>query len=220
MPREWRNLHLNGRQSHKKILIMGTLITNINQLDLNASYTYSDYIQWKIEERLELIKGKIFKMSPAPNVKHQRISGNIFSEVSWFLKNSSCQIFSAPFDVRLPLPKNKQKGNKIDTVVQPDICIICDPNKLDLQGCVGAPDLIVEILSPGNSKKEMRDKFDLYQESGVKEYWVVFGEEELLQRYILNKKGIYEAQKPNVEGDEVNITFLPEFSVKVDELFR
>ena len=194
-------------------------ITRIEQLDQSKLYTYADYLTWKIEERLELIKGKIFPMSPAPNVRHQRISGALYREISWFLKKSNCQIFSAPFDVRLPLPKTQQKGNKIDTVVQPDICIICDQRKLDVQGCVGAPDMIIEILSPGNSKKEMRDKYDLYQESGVKEYWVVFAEEEILQRYILNKKGIYEGQRPNVFGDEVGITFLEGFVAKVEDLF-
>jgi Uma2 family endonuclease len=194
-------------------------ITNINQLDFNKLYTYTDYISWKIDERLELIKGKIFRMSPAPNVRHQKISGAIHREISWFLKNSPCQVFSAPFDVRLTLPKSIVKGNKIDTVVQPDICVICDTNNLDTQGCIGAPDLIVEILSPGNSKKEMRDKYELYQESGVKEYWVVYAEEEILHRYILNKKGIYDAQIPNVTGDEIGITFLSGFAVNVNDLF-
>jgi Uma2 family endonuclease len=85
---------------------------------------------------------------------------------------------------------------------------------------MGAPNLIVEILSPGNSKKEMREKYNLYQESGVTEYWVVFPSEQVLQRYILNDQGIYQAQLPNVEGDMVNITFLPGFELSVGELFE
>ncbi len=140
-------------------------MSNFHQLDLNKSYTYADYLQWKFEERLELIKGKIFKMSPAPSMRHQRISGHIYREISWFLKGRTCQIFSAPFDVRLS--KKGSNDSEITTVVQPDICVICDESKLDERGCLGAPDIVVEILSPGNTKKEMRNKFQLYQESSV-----------------------------------------------------
>lgn len=195
------------------------MITSLDQLDPNAEYTYADYILWQFQERVELIKGRIRQMA-APSMRHQRISGKIYREMSWFLKGQRCDAFSAPFDVRLPLPLHRRKGDKIDTVVQPDICIICDRSKLDEQGCVGAPDLIVEILSPGNSRKEMRDKYELYQESGVTEYWVVFPSEQVLQRYILNEQGIYQAQLPNVEGDMVGITFLPGFEMAVGELFE
>lgn len=195
------------------------MITSLDQLDLNAEYTYADYILWQFQERVELIKGRIRQMA-APNMRHQRISGKIYREMSWFLKGQRCDAFSAPFDVRLPLPAHRRKGDKVDTVVQPDICIICDRSKLDEQGCIGAPDLIVEILSPGNSRKEMRDKYELYQEAGVTEYWVVFPSEQVLQRYILNEQGIYQAQLPNVEGDVVGITFLPGFEMAVGELFE
>lgn len=195
------------------------MITRLDQLDLNAQYTYADYILWQFQERVELIKGRIRQMA-APSMRHQRISGKIYREMSWFLKGQRCDAFSAPFDVRLPLPPHRRKGDKIDTVVQPDICIICDRSKLDEQGCVGAPDLIVEILSPGNSRKEMRDKYDLYQEAGVTEYWVVFPSEQVLQRYILNDEGIYQAQRPDVEGDMAGITFLPGFELNVAEIFE
>lgn len=195
------------------------MITRLDELDLNAQYTYADYILWQFQERVELIKGHIRQMA-APSMRHQRISGKIYREMSWFLKGQRCDAFSAPFDVRLPLPLHRRKGDKIDTVVQPDICIICDRSKLDEQGCMGAPDLIVEILSPGNSRKEMRDKYDLYQEAGVTEYWVVFPSEQVLQRYILNDEGIYQAQRPDVEGDMVGITFLPGFELNVAEIFE
>ncbi|WP_042344549.1 Uma2 family endonuclease, partial [Capnocytophaga canis] len=147
-------------------------VLNINQLDVeNGVYTYADYLLWKFEERVELLKGKIFKMSPAPSLKHQKISMNLSGLLWQFLRGKKCQLFSAPFDVRLP--KKEEKGDNIHTVVQPDLCIICDESKLDERGCIGAPDLIIEILSPGNSKKEMKNKFELYQESGVEEYWIV-----------------------------------------------
>lgn len=195
------------------------MITHLDQLDPNAEYTYADYILWQFQERVELIKGRIRQMA-APSMRHQRISGKIYGPLWGFLNGKPCDVFSAPFDVRLPLPLHRRKGDKIDTVVQPDICIICDRSKLDEQGCVGAPDLIVEILSPGNSRKEMRDKYELYQESGVAEYWVVFPSEQVLQRYILNEQGIYQAQLPNVEDDVVGITFLPGFGLEVGTIFE
>ncbi len=97
----------------------------------------------------------------APNVRHQRVSLLLTVKIAKFLEKSNCDLFSAPFDVRLPLAKGKVRGDKIDTVVQPDLCVIRDRSKLDEQGCVGAPDLVVEILSPGNSKREMKNKFSI-----------------------------------------------------------
>jgi Uma2 family endonuclease len=195
-------------------------ITQLSQLDLEGQYTYADYVRWTFQERVELIKGFIRQMS-APSVRHQRISSKIQGPLWSYLRQQKCDVFTAPFDVRLALPKNRQTPEKIDTVVQPDICIICDRAKLDDRGCIGAPDLIVEILSPGNSRKEMREKYELYQEAGVKEYWVVFPSEQVLQRYILNESnGIYEAQLPNVQGDLVGISFLPGFELDVEEVFE
>ncbi len=195
------------------------MITHLDQLDPETRYTYADYVLWQFKERVELLKGFIRQMA-APSVRHQRISSKIHRELSWFLKKSTCDVFAAPFDVRLVLPKPRQTSDKIDTVVQPDLCVICDRSKLDERGCIGAPDLIVEILSPGNSRKEMRDKYELYQEAGVTEYWVVFPSEQVLQRYILDEKGIYQAQLPNVEGDIVGVTFMPGFGLDVAEVFE
>ncbi len=161
------------------------MITSLSQLDLNKRYTYADYLLWQFKERVELLKGRLLPMA-APNVKHQRISSNLQARLYNHFFGKKCDVFAAPFDVRLPLPKSKIKGNKIDTVVQPDLCVVCDEDKLDTQGCVGAPDLVVEILSPGNSKKEMKDKFELYQEAGVLEYWVIDPEHNLAFAYHLD----------------------------------
>ena len=144
----------------------------VEEPDPSISYTYADYLQWQFEERLELFRGRIFKLS-APNTKHQQISRNLFVPIVNFLANKKCQAFSAPFDVRLPV-KNRKKDNEVTTVVQPDICVVCDETKIDTRGCCGAPDLAVEILSPGNSHKEVKLKFELYEEAGVKEYWIVY----------------------------------------------
>ncbi|GAB2632597.1 hypothetical protein GCM10027035_28700 [Emticicia sediminis] len=147
----------------------------LEELDLNGTYTFADYLKWNFEvsgipQRIELIKDKIFKMPPAQARKHQENLRFIFSKLDRFLDKSPCRLYTAPFDVRLT-PRKEDKRNKIHTIVQPDLCVICDLDKLDDAGCVGVPDLIVEILSPGNSRKEMKEKFEVYEENGVKEYW-------------------------------------------------
>nr|WP_027003866.1 Uma2 family endonuclease [Hugenholtzia roseola] len=196
-------------------------ITDINELDLNGTYTYADYLTWRFEQSVELIKGKIFKMSPAPSVRHQRISSRLHTEIGYFFKKHACDLFSAPFDVRLWDKKKSLKANKdIYTVVQPDICIICDKSKLDERGCIGAPDLIIEILSPGNSKKEMRTKYALYEESGVKEYWVVFPSEHVLQQYVLNENEKYELKSSFVEDEIFNAHIFPNLQIDLSEIFE
>ncbi|MFD2784154.1 Uma2 family endonuclease [Hymenobacter rubripertinctus] len=148
------------------------IITDISQLDLTKSYTYADYLTWRLDEFVELIKGKVRQMSPAPRVRHQSVSFNIGGIIRNKMRGSTCQGFAAPFDVRL-LKSSPDGDARISTVVQPDLCVICDPTKLDEFGCVGAPDWIIEILSPGNMAHDSKTKFDLYEENGVREYWMV-----------------------------------------------
>ncbi len=146
-------------------------ITDISQLDFKKQYTYADYLTWRFEERVELIKGWLYKMSPAPRRYHQEISWHLERCFDNFLSKNSCKLYHAPFDVRLKRYKGQE--DEIDTVVQPDICIVCDLEKLDDAGCLGAPDLIVEILSDSTAKKDYNEKFNLYEENKVKEYWIV-----------------------------------------------
>ena len=189
-------------------------ITSLNQLDLvNGIYSYADYLVWKIKERVELLKGKILEMS-VPSPIHQEISGNLQGALFVFLKNSRCKLYTAPFDVRFP-----QKGeSQVYTVVQPDLCVVCDLEKIDSKGCVGAPDLVVEILSPGNSKKEMKSKFALYQEEGVREYWIVDPERELVFVYVADNKKF----KPTIPiaDDYVYSTIFPDFKIHTSDLFH
>ncbi len=178
-------------------------IKNFNQLNLNKLYTYSDYITWKFEERVELIKGKVYKMA-SPSYRHQEISSNLHYIFYDYLKNKPCKVFAAPFDVRLPIPK----GNKAYTVVQPDLCIICDESKTDKRGAIDAPDLVIEIVSLSNSKRDLKDKFQIYQEAGVKEYWVIQPNEKIVFVYILNEEGKYIGLKPFTEDDSIqSVTF-------------
>lgn len=188
-------------------------ITSLSQLDLNGSYSYADYLLWKFKERVEIIKGKIMEMSPAPTRFHQRISMKLTSRFLQFFDNHECQLYAAPFDVRFP-----DENGKIKTVVQPDLCVICDQTKLDDKGCIGAPDLVVEILSPSNSKREMKDKYELYQEQGVKEYWLVYPDTQHIQIFVL-QNGKYIGIQPVAEGDRVTSVVFPALSFSTVGLY-
>ncbi|MEZ4902250.1 MAG: Uma2 family endonuclease [Spirosomataceae bacterium] len=190
-------------------------------LDLNGTYTYADYLKWTFEERLELIKGKIFNMSPAPARRHQKISGKLSLPIANYLVDKHCEMYAAPFDVRLAPPKSKKRNdNQIYTVVQPDICVICDLDKLDDRGCLGAPDLIIEILSPGNTKKEMSDKFEVYEENGVKEYWLVEPNDNAIFVYVLNDDHKYIGLRPYTEDDIITSSILPGLEISVSKIFE
>ncbi len=196
------------------------MITDINQLDFSKTYTYADYLTWQFSERVELMKGYIVKMSPAPNRKHQEISWRIALSIGNFLNTQSCKAFTAPFDVRLPLPPHRMKGDKIDTVVQPDICVICDLSKLDEQGCNGAPELVIEILSPGNNKREIKEKYQLYESAGVLEYWIVDPMWAQILKYNLNELGKFQTGRPFVEGDILTSQVLSGFELDITALFE
>ena len=194
------------------------IITNFDELDLSATYTYADYLKWQFDERVELIKGKIFRMSPAPAPRHQLISGEIHFFLRNFLKKNSCKVYAAPFDVRLT-PLKKLDNQKIYTIVQPDICVICDPEKIDSRGCIGAPDLIIEILSPGNTEREMNEKFEIYEENGVKEYWLVEPNDRIVLVYILNELGKYIGLKPFTESETLQSRSIEGFEILVKDIF-
>ncbi len=198
-----------------------TKITQLSQLDLNGDYSYADYLTWQFDETVELIKGKIFAMSPAPNVQHQRISIRLSSRLYHFFEGQECQVFAAPFDVRLyDRRKSLLANQEIHTVVQPDLCVVCDKTKLDEQGCNGAPDWIIEILSKGNAKKEVTLKHRLYQDSGVKEYWLIFPYEEVVQQFFLDgQTETYQLVK-NYAADELAVPQLfPDLAIDLAALF-
>ncbi len=152
-------------------------------------FTYGYYVTWPDEERWELIDGVPYDMTPAPNRYHQDISMNLSTEIKVFLKGKKCKVYAAPFDVRLP--GANQSDDETLTVVQPDISVICDRSKLDEKGCKGAPDLIIEILSPATSKKDRIIKFYTYERFGVKEYWLVSPDDKSVEVFILGENGKY-----------------------------
>jgi Uma2 family endonuclease len=196
------------------------MIQDVSALDVNKIYTYADYLTWQIQERVELIKGRIFKMSPAPLRHHQEVSGAFFWEFRSYLRKKTCKVFHAPFDVRLPKRQEQQKDEDIYTVVQPDIVVVCDRSKLDRRGCVGAPDLIVEVLSPSTAAKDVKDKFALYEESGVREYWIAIPSEAILEVFKLDKRGKYRLDRIYTREDTVPVGIFEDFSIDLTEVFE
>jgi Uma2 family endonuclease len=134
---------------------------------LEETFTYGDYLRWDDGERWELIDGVAYNMSPAPTRHHQRIHRELMYQLTAYLSGKPCEVYGAPFDVRLP--QSDETDEEVNTVVQPDIVVICDPDKLDDRGCRGAPDLVIEILSPATSRKDMK----MYEKRGILEYWIV-----------------------------------------------
>ena len=185
-------------------------------------FNYSDYLTWNFKERIELIKGQLFKMSPSPSILHQKISFNIEQLLWLFFQDRPCTILHAPIDVKLKGKGNSRKqlsDHEISTVVQPDIIVVCDQNKLkDGRAVDGTPDLIVEILSPGNTKTEMELKLHLYEENEVKEYWVVYPEYSQVAVFRLNDQLIYEKPVFYTDGSVLSHLF-PSLRVPIDEIF-
>lgn len=195
------------------------MITDIHQLDINKTYTYADYLTWEFEERVEILKGKVFSMGTTPNTSHQRISGKLSGILWQKFNNNSLNFFAAPFDVRLLDKKKSTLDQEIYTVVQPDLCVICDDAKIDERGAIGAPDLVIEILSPGNSNKEMKYKFDLYEEAGVLEYWIVNPADKTVFIYVL-KENEFIGMHPLIEEDTIQSKLFPEFDFKLELIFN
>lgn len=194
-------------------------ITDISQLDLSKTYTYADYLTWRLNERVELIKGWIYKMSPAPRPLHQEVEGYLHVQLWNFFKKDKCKVYQSPFDVRLI--KNKGQDDKeITTVVQPDICVVCNPNQIDDRGCVGAPDLIVEVLSTSTMKKDYNEKFNLYQENRVKEYWLVNPEMKGIQIFTLENEEYEEHETFEEKEELVTSKLFPELHFPMHEIFE
>ncbi len=191
----------------------------VNEPDVQyGEYSYADYLTWQLDEVVELIKGKVFKKAAAaPKRIHQKVSLKLASLLLNFLEGKTCQVYEAPFDVRFP--KKSKKDNKIQDVVQPDISVICDPTKLDDRGCLGAPDLIVEILSPGNNRLELQNKYELYEENGVQEYWLIHPEQQTVLIYSLISNR-YQPSRLLTSGDCVESKAIPGFVLDLEVFFR
>ena len=161
-------------------------ITQLSQLDPNGIYSYADYLMWKFSERVELIKGAILKMA-APSLSHQTVLSDLHFQIRSQLQQKACKVFFAPTDVRLLNPSLSTPEQEVYTVVQPDLFVVCDLQKLDQRSCLGAPELIIEIISASNKKHDIDTKFHLYEEAGVLEYWIVFPNEKVVNVFDLDK---------------------------------
>jgi Uma2 family endonuclease len=150
-------------------------------------YTYADYLEWDEDARYEIIDGKAY-MITAPSRIHQEISMALSAMLYNYLEGKPCKVYLAPFSVRL-FPEADQSD---DTVLQPDITVVCDPSKLDDRGCNGAPDFIIEIISPSTVRQDRIVKFNKYREAGVREYWIADPGEKVVTAYTL-KDGQYMA---------------------------
>jgi Uma2 family endonuclease len=180
-------------------------------------YTYADYLNFTFDEMVEIIKGKIYRMSPAPTSLHQMVSRNLCGMLYNHLKGKKCQMYNAPFDVILPV-KGKDFMQS-DRVVQPDIVVICDTEKIKERGCFGAPDFIIEILSPHTTKKDIQTKYELYEESGVKEYWIVEPINLTVEVFVLEMDK-YKRIATYVEDDRVPCHTLPGLEIDLKEVFE
>ena len=170
--------------------------TKAEEPDLAGYYSASDYLSWTFEGLVEIIRGKIHKMSPAPSSNHQRLVGRLHTELVSQLEGKGCEVWLSPFDVYLLKPGQYYK--ETHNVVEPDLCIICDPSKIKSFGCVGSPDFIIEILSPSTAKKDTGEKLQLYEEYGVKEYWIIDPAKKQVHIYTLDNENTYEKQ--NIQG--------------------
>jgi len=182
----------------------------------SGAFTYADYCRWPGNERWELIGGEAFDMSPAPARIHQDLVVGLLVQVHGALAGSPCRVYVAPFDVRLP--EADEADDDIRNVVQPDLAVICDPARLDDKGCRGAPDWIIEVLSPRTAAKDQRRKRDLYERHGVREYWLVHPTDRIVFVYRL-EEGHYGKPDVNAARGETEVAVLPGFAIQWDRVF-
>jgi len=194
-------------------------ISSINQLDLTKTYSYADYLVWKFGERVELLKGYILQMA-APKRQHQKVLRKLNHFFDNFFYKKPCEVYFAPFDVRLyDRKKSELLDKEVFTVVQPDLCVVCDLEKLDEKGCNGSPEFIIEIVSPSNARRDVKDKFEIYEQTGVLEYWIVRPDEKTVSQFILeNEKyrfgGIF------TDEEKIRPFLFPDLEVDLAEIFE
>ena len=199
----------------KPFVMYGTLA-----LDESKRYTYADYLTWLDDKRRELIDGFIHLMS-APLRRHARVSLKLVRVIDNFIekKKGNCHVYYSPFDVRLPL-HGSTDDNKIYNVVQPDICVVCDMSKLDDKGCIGAPDLIVEVLSPSTLKYDWNYKYNLYESAGVREYWIVDPQTKIIYAFLLQPDGQYDLGTVYECNQKAPVYILEGLEIDLNELFE
>jgi len=187
-------------------------------LDLNKRYTYADYLTWADDKARELIDGFIKMMSPKPKPIHQVVGLSIGAELRHLIKKNKgkCKVYPE-IDVRFP-QNGEREDAKIYTVVSPDISVVCDQSKIDANGCLGAPDMIVEIQSFSTAKYDLTTKFDLYESSGVKEYWVVYPLEKGIEVFLMQPDGKYD-EGTKYESGKIPVFIFGGYEIDLDDIF-
>lgn len=186
------------------------------QIDRN-NYTYRDYLSWPEGERWEIIDGVPQMMAP-PSRIHQEILTELLAQFHNYLREKPCKVYPAPFGVRLPTG-NEKSDQEIATVVEPDIVVVCDLSKLDEHGCKGAPDLIIEIVSPTSVKNDMLKKFNLYESAGVKEYWIIEPNGKIVTVFVLGATGRYGRQEVYSEEDQIQVNIFKDLKINLNPVF-
>lgn len=186
-------------------------------LKLEERYTYKDYMTWNDNKFWELIDGIAYQMAP-PSRKHQNVSTELVRQFANYLLGKPCEVHHQPFGVRLPL--EDEPDEFIKHALLPDIAVVCDEKKLDDAGCRGGPDLIIEILSPSTSKRDLEDKFKLYEKAGVKEYWIVDPVNNFIKVYVLGEDKIYGKGKTYFADDKIKVSIFPDLEVDLSLVFK
>lgn len=179
-------------------------------------YTLADVLTWDEQERAELIDGALVMMAP-PSRIHQKISAELGRQLGNYLEGKKCEVYAAPFAVRL-FEKAGDRPEDVDTLVEPDLSVICDPGKLDDMGCKGAPGLIIEILSPSTQRHDRLTKYNLYQRAGVREYWIVDPAARSIQSFVL-EDGHYTAAGFGSPGDVLKVNVLEGCFIELSKVF-
>jgi Uma2 family endonuclease len=183
----------------------------------NKKYTYTEYLTWPEDERWEIINGEPY-MQAAPSWQHQAISRELMMQFGEYLRNKICQIFAAPFDLRLPAADEKDED--ITNVYQPDLLVVCDKNKLKGTGYCGVPSLVIEILSPSTARIDRLLKFNMYEKAGVKEYWIVEPDTKLISVFILLDNNRYGRPELYTENDTVKVSIFTDLVIELGTVFN
>ena len=191
------------------------ILTSLGQLDKSKRYTYADYLLWDFPERVELIFGKVFPMSPAPKSGHQLTSMRLIEQFLTYFKKGPCQVIAAPIDVVFTRPTCE-----VDTVLQPDLIVVCDPGKVTEDNCNGAPDLVVEIISRSTARRDRNEKFRIYEQYGVKEYWIVDGYTRTVDVFVRDPEGLFRLEMRALADERVSSRCFPGLEVDTGEVFK
>lgn len=183
----------------------------------NTRYSFADLLTWEEDGQMELLSGQVVMMAP-PLRSHQEVSGELFRQLANFLEGKRCRVYAAPFAVRL-FEKEGDAPEDVDTVVEPDITVVCDTGKLDKYGCKGAPELVIEVLSPSTRRHDRLVKLELYQRAGVAEYWLVDPENQSVQVLLLGKEGYLLPHEDYGRRDIAKVNVLEGCFIELEKVF-